>query len=162
MTTAPPRQQPSVRVPGVGPGLATTFLIGLTASGLALATGGRPELVGALVGTAVVAGFFVFGMLNTAIAAAFAPRAALVVALLTYTMQVGALGLLLVALSRSDSTADALDVRWLGGTVIAGALGWTLALVLDTLRTPIDTTPIPAATSTPTTTDVTSSGVVRR
>jgi ATP synthase protein I len=143
-----------------------TFLIGLTACGLALVAGGTPELVGALVGTAVVAGFFLFGMLNAALAAAFAPRASLVVAMLTYTMQVVALGLLLTALTRSDSTADVLDVGWLGGTVIAGALGWTLALVIHALRAPLDTTPIPAATpaSTPTSnsTDVTSSGVVRR
>ena len=159
MTTAPPRQQPSLRVPGVGTGLTVTVLIGLTSSGLALALAGTPQLAGALVGTAVVAGFFVFGMLNTALAAAFAPRAALVVALLTYTMQVVALGLLLVALTRSGATADALDVRWLGGTVIAGALGWSAALVVDALRSTPSSATITSAAATPPPADVTSEGV---
>jgi ATP synthase protein I len=105
------------------------------AAALALATAGGAQLLGVLVGAALVAGFFVFGMVNTAVAAAYAPRVALVVALLTYTLQVVALGLVLVAVSRSELTPDRLDVRWLAGTVIAGALGWTVALVLDALGT---------------------------
>ena len=135
MTTAPLRQQPSMRVPGVGRALLVTLLLAAVASGLSLLTAGKPQLLGALAGSAMVAGFFVFGMVNTALAAAFAPRVALVVALLTYTLQVVALGLVLVAVSRSGLTPDRLDVRWLAGTVIVGALGWTVALVLDALST---------------------------
>ena len=133
MTTAPLRQQPSLRVPGVGRALLVTALVAVGASVLALLTGGQPQLLGALAGTAMVAGFFVFGMVNTALAAAFAPRVALVVALLTYTLQVVVLGMVLVAVSRSGLTPDRLDVRWLAATVIVGALGWTVALVLDAL-----------------------------
>lgn len=133
MTTAPLRHQPSLRLPGVGRALAVTLGLAVLAGALALVVGGAAQLLGVLVGAAMVAGFFVFGTVNTAVAAAFAPRVALVVALLTYTFQVVALGLVLVAVSRSDLTPDRLDVRWLGGTVIAGALGWTVALVLDAL-----------------------------
>ena len=135
MTTAPLRQQPSMRVPGVGRALFVTLLVAIAASGLSLVTAGEPQLLGALAGSAMVACFFVFGMVNTALAAAFAPRVALVVALLTYTLQVVALGLVLVTVSRSGLTPDRLDVRWLAGTVIVGALGWTVALVLDALAT---------------------------
>ena len=135
MTTAPLRQQPSLRVPGAGRALLVTLAVALGAAALARALGGGAQLLGVLVGAAMVAGFFVFGMVNTAVAAAFAPRVALVVALLTYTLQVVALGLVLVAVSRSGLTPDRLDVRWLAGTVIAGALGWTVALVLDALGT---------------------------
>ena len=133
MTTAPLRQQPSMRLPGVGRALVVTLLVAVAAAGLALVTAGGPQLVGALAGAALVAGFFVFGMVNTALAAAFAPRVALLVALVTYTLQVVVLGLVLVAVSRSGLTPDRLDVRWLAGTVIVGALGWTVALVLDAL-----------------------------
>jgi ATP synthase protein I len=150
MTTAPLRQQPSLRMPGVGRALLVTLGVGLLGAALALLVGDGAQLLGVLVGTALVAGFFVFGMLNTAVAAAFAPRVALVVALLTYTLQVVALGLVLVAVSRSGLTPDRLDVAWLAGTVIAGALGWTVALVLDALGT--DHGSSPAA----------SEGVVRR
>jgi ATP synthase protein I len=138
MTTAIPRQEPALRVPGVGRALAVTFLVGIAAAGLALVIAGDEQLVGALVGTAVVAVFFLFGMLNTALAAAFAPRTALMVAMLTYTIQVVGLGVLLAALVRSGVAGDQLDIRWLGGTVIVGALGWTVALVVDALRTPVE------------------------
>ena len=141
MTTETPRQQPAMRVPGVGWALFVTLLVGVSAAGLALATAGSSELLGALAGTALVAVFFVFGMVNTALAAAFAPRASLMVAMLTYTVQVVALGLLLVALTRSQAAADRVDLSWLGGAVIAGALGWTVALVVDALRRPIELTP---------------------
>ena len=151
MTTATLRQTPSMRVPGVGGALAVTLLIGVTSSGLAVIGWGAAQLAGALVGTGVVAAFFVFGMVNTALAAAFAPRVALVVALSTYTVQVVALALLLVAVSRSGMVPDSLDVRWLAGTVIAGAIGWTVALVVDALRTPL-----------PEPDDVTSGEVVHR
>jgi ATP synthase protein I len=141
MTTAPLRQQPAMRVPGVGRALAVTLVVGVSAAVLALAVAGRPQLVGALAGAGLVAVFFCFGMLNTALAAAFAPRTALVVAMTTYTVQVVGLGLLLVALARSGLTDDTLDVRWLGGTVIVGALAWSAALVVGALRSPIDVMP---------------------
>ena len=140
MTTEAPRHQPSMRLPGVGRALAVTLVVGLCACGLAVVTADGPQLVGALAGTGMVAAFFLFGMLNTALAATFAPRAALVMALLTYTMQVVALGLLLVAVSRSGLSPGTLDVRWLAGTVIVGALGWTVALVVGALRDVEDVT----------------------
>ena len=118
----------------MGQALLVTLLVGLCGCGLALVVAEGPQLLGALAGTGLVAAFFLFGMLNTALAAAFVPRAALVMALLTYTMQVVALGLLLVAVTRSGLTPGTLDARWLGGTVIVGALGWTVALVVDALR----------------------------
>jgi ATP synthase protein I len=140
MTTETPRQHPSLRVPGVGPALVVTALVGALACGLAVVLEGRPQVVGAACGAAVVAVFFAFGMLNTAVAATFAPRSSLLVALVTYTVQVVALGLLLSALTRSETTASQLDVRWLGATVIAGAVGWSLALVHDALRRPLHLT----------------------
>jgi ATP synthase protein I len=136
-----------MRLPGVGRALVVTLVVGLLGCGLAVVAADGPQLVGALAGTGLVAGFFLFGMVNAALAATFAPRAALAMALLTYTMQVVALGLLLIAVTRSGLTPGTLDVRWLGGTVIVGALGWTVALVVDALRG-VD--------------DVTSGGAVRR
>lgn len=140
MTTATPRQQPAMRVPGVRWALGVTVAVGLSAVVLAAVLGGSEQVLGALAGTALVAVFFLFGMVNTALAAAFAPRTALLVAMLTYTVQVVGLGILLVALSRSEAAGESLDVRWLAGTVIVGALGWTVALVVDALRQPTEIT----------------------
>jgi ATP synthase protein I len=134
MTTEQLRPSPSLRLPGAGRALVVTVVLGLAACGLAVVVGGGPQVAGALAGTVLVAAFFLFGMVNTALGAAFAPQASLVVALLTYTAQVVALALVLVAVSRSGASPEHLDVRWLAGTVIAGALGWTVALVVDALR----------------------------
>ena len=134
MTTEAPRHRPSLRVPGLGRALVVTLAIAVAATVLATLTSGRPQVVGALIGSALVAGFFLFGMVNTMLAAALAPRIALVVALLTYLLQVVVLALVLVGLHRSGATEHDVDPRWLGGTVIVGALAWSATLVADALR----------------------------
>ena len=67
------------------------------------------------------------------------PTAALLVALLTYTLQVVLMGLLFAVLAESGALDSALDAEWLGGTVIVGTLLWlTIQIVLTTrLRIPV-------------------------
>jgi ATP synthase protein I len=131
--TQPGPPPPSLRVPGLGRALVSTVVLGVVLGVVAQLGEGRPALLGTVVGMALVWGFFLFGALNTGLAAAYAPRASMLVALLTYTVQVVALALVLVAISRSGMAEDTLDVRWLGGTVILGTLVWTGALVVNTL-----------------------------
>jgi ATP synthase protein I len=137
MTTEPPPREPlarpSMRVPGLGPALAVTVLVAALSAGAATLWGEAPQVNGALVGAAMVAGFFLFGTLSASLAAAYAPRLALFVALLTYTLQVVVLGLVLAALTGSGATASSIDVRWLAGVVIAGTLAWMAALVVHAL-----------------------------
>jgi ATP synthase protein I len=118
-----------MRVAGLVPALAMTLCVAVVATGAAVVWGGRPQVNGALVGAAMVAGFFLFGTLGTSLAAAYAPGMALFVALLTYTLQVVVLGLVLVGLTRSGATATSIDVGWLAGVVIAGTLAWMTTLV---------------------------------
>lgn len=161
MTTASPRQKPSLRAPGLHGAVLVTAVVALASAGAAGLLAGRPQVLGAVLGAALVGGFFLFGTLNTALATAYAPRLAMVVALLTYTLQVVLLALVLLALTRSGATDRAVDVRWLAGTVIAGTLGWVLALVGHTLRTvPGSDDGGPVATAQEAV-EVTSSGEVR-
>jgi ATP synthase protein I len=134
MTTERPAPTPSFRVSGVRPALAVTVVVGLAAALAALVFGGRPQLVGVLAGAGLVVAFFLFGALSTSVVAALAPRISLVVALLTYTLQVVLLALVLVVVQRSDAGGRTLDVSWLAGTVIVATLCWTAALVTDALR----------------------------
>jgi ATP synthase protein I len=122
-----------MRVAGLLPALAVTVLVAALATGAAAVWGDRPQVNGALVGAAMVAGFFLFGTLSASLAAAYAPRLALFVALLTYTLQVVVLGMVLVALTRSGATETSIDVGWLAGVVIAGTLAWVTALVVRAL-----------------------------
>ena len=89
--------------------------------------------------------FFSFGAVSVNLVATVAPRASMLVALMTYTLQVLMLALVLVAVSRSGASPETLDVRWLAGAVIAGTLVWMGALLVGTARSVRAGEPTPAA-----------------
>jgi ATP synthase protein I len=62
------------------------------------------------------------------------PSAALLVALLTYTLQVLAMALAFVALQRSGELGESLSREWLAGSVIAGTASWLAVHVATALR----------------------------
>jgi ATP synthase protein I len=95
---------------------------------------GAPAAYGAAIGALIVLGVFGFGSFVVNTVAALMPTAALLVALLTYTLQVVAMGLVFVALSRSGLLGDTLDREWLAGTVIAGTLVWVVCQIVLTMR----------------------------
>lgn len=112
-----------------------TALLGLVAALLGAATSGSAAAYGALVGALLVVAVFGFGTFTVNAVAAIMPAASLLVALLTYTLQVVAMALAFVALSGSGLLGETLDRAWLGGTVIAGTLGWmAVQVVLSTSR----------------------------
>jgi ATP synthase protein I len=86
-----------------------------------------------LVGASIVGAFFCSGAWTVGFAAARAPSMALLVALMTYTLQVVLLAVVFAALDRSGVLGGQ-DRRWLAATVIVGALAWTAALVAHALR----------------------------
>lgn len=134
---APALERPSARVPGLRTAVVVTVVLACLVAGVASVVAGRPQAVGALLGAALVGGFFLFGTLATSVAAAYAPGLSLLVALTTYVLQVVVLGLLLAGLDRSDPAPASPDLGWLAGTVIAGTLVWSLVLVVTALRTPV-------------------------
>ena len=71
------------------------------------------------------------------------PSAALLVALMTYTLQVVLLAALFLALSDSGLLDDGLDRRWLAGTIIAGTFVWLGAHVLLAVRARIPAYELP-------------------
>jgi ATP synthase protein I len=129
-TTEDPLPMVMPSVPGQRSALLLTLVIGAAGAALAVLTGqGERQVLGVLVGAGTVGAFFLFGALTTGFVAAHAPRASLLVALMTYTLQVLLLALLLAAVAGSPELQESLDERWLGGAVLAGALAWTGALV---------------------------------
>lgn len=114
---------------------SATALLGLAAALLGALTSGSAAAYGALVGTVLVVAVFGFGTFTVNAVAALLPAASLLVALLTYTLQVVAMALAFVALSGSGLLDETIDRAWLGGTVIAGTLGWMVVqVVLSTSR----------------------------
>jgi ATP synthase protein I len=114
--------------------LVVTLLIGTAAAVVGAFAAGTPAVLGAAIGTAMVCVFFATGAFVLDVVATLAPAASLLIALLTYTLKVVLVGLVFVALNRSGLLDDAVDARWLGGTVIAGTLAWLVAQVVASTR----------------------------
>lgn len=146
MTTAPRNAPSGGRDDGaggpVGPlagaapraALALTLVPAAVAAGLAAVTTGGAGAAGVLVGTAVVLGFFALGAVVIGAVARVAPAASLLVALLTYTLQVVLVAAVFAGLQRSGALGSSVDARWLAGTVVVGTFCWVAGLVLASLR----------------------------
>lgn len=100
---------------------------------------GRAAAAGALVGAALVVAVLAGGGLALDAVAGLMPTASLLVALLTFTLQVVVLLLTLVALERSGLLGATLDRQWLGGAVIVTTMTWLAVQVRQhtTARVPV-------------------------
>lgn len=149
MTTAPTGRPTPVVAPGVRLAALATTAVGALAVLVALALADAPAVRGALIGAAMVLVFFLFGSVTVNLVAGVMPTAALMVALLTYTLEVVALALVFVALQNSGALESDLDRRWLGLTVIAATLTWTTAQIVGAVRTRIPAYDLPSGPASP-------------
>lgn len=110
---------------------------GLLVTGVGTLLAGAAAARGALVGTLLAVAVLGFGALVVNAVAGVLPSAALLVALLTYTLQVLVMGLVFWAITSaapSGSTDAALDQRWLGLAAIGATLGWMTGQISATVR----------------------------
>lgn len=143
MTTAT-----TARTPDSGlPMLLSAAVAALVAGALVVAIGaiasGAPAAYGALAGTFIVVGVFGFGAFTVNLVARVLPAAALLVAMLTYTLQVVLMAVIFLALTRSGLLDDALDRQWLAAAVITGTLVWLIAQIVATMRARIPAYQLP-------------------
>lgn len=119
--------------------MAAGAIAGLVAALAGAVLEGSSAAAGALVGTAVVIGVFAFGSFAVEVVARVMPALSLLVALLTYTLQLVLMVVVLFALSESGMLGESLDPMWLLGAVILGTAGWMAAqVVINTrLRLPV-------------------------
>lgn len=137
MTTegpASPVAGSGVRVEGLGLASVVVTAVGVLLTLVALLVGGAGAATGAAAGALLVVSFFTFGAFSVNLVATVAPRASMLFALMTYTLQVLLLAVVLIAANRSDLAPATLDPRWLAGTVIVGTLVWMAALLTGALR----------------------------
>ena len=125
---------PTAPVAGLRQALLLTLALAVVGGLLGALVGGSAAAWGVVAGAVLLAGFLLVGVLSTHLVSALAPTLSLLVALMTYTLQVVVLGVVLLAVQSSDLLDSTLDRRWFGGTVILGALGWTVALVVGATR----------------------------
>lgn len=117
----------------LGP-VAAGALAGLVLTGVAASTTGSAGAAGAAIGTVMVLTFFGFGAVVLGVVARVAPAASLLVALLTYTLQVVLVGVVFLALSSGGALDGPVDPRWLSAAVITGTLVWLGAQVTLAVR----------------------------
>ena len=138
MTTARTQPGTSPRPVLVGGPLrvafAVTLVVALSAVAFAALTTGPAGVRGALIGSGMVLVFFGLGALVVNAVASVSPALSLLVALLTYLLQIVLVGLVFVALTQSGALDETVHREWLGGSVIAATLAWMAAQVISATR----------------------------
>jgi hypothetical protein len=102
----------------------STVAVGTVCSIVAWVVAGPASAMSAALATVIVVGFFWSGTIPVVLTnrARLGAAAGLAVLLLTYTLR---LAVVLIIL-RLLGTAEVVDRRWLGGTIIGCALTWTI------------------------------------
>ena len=138
MTTAPlppatrPRRVlagPEIRLAG-----GVTLVTGVLGVLVAALVSGAPGASGAAIGAGMVLVFFGFGAMTVSAVAAVSPAASLLVALLTYVLQVLAVGVVFVALRNSGAMGSTVDPGWVAGGLIAATVCWLATQVVAATR----------------------------
>jgi ATP synthase protein I len=135
------RQGRSVLLGAAGAALVAGLAMALAAWLLADATAVRSVLASTLL-VVVVIGFGVF-VLNTV--ASVMPGATVLVALVTYALQLVVMAAVVLQLVRSGMMADTLDRRWFGGGVAVATLAWMVAQIVAATRARIPVYDLPEA-----------------
>ncbi|SEC78135.1 hypothetical protein SAMN04489844_2976 [Nocardioides exalbidus] len=95
---------------------------------------GRPAVVGAAVGGVLTLAVFGFGLAIVSTVARVMPSASLLVALMTYALQLLVLALGVAAIDRSGIGPDTLRPSWFAAGVIVVTLLWLAGQVLSSVR----------------------------
>lgn len=134
MTTATRQDARRAGVKTVVRAALAALAFGLSVAAVGLVAAGAPAGVAALIGTLVVVVVLFSGALTVTIVADLMPSASLMVALMTYALQMVLLAVVLIPLGRSDWAEEHLDAPWLAAAVIGGALVWTVCQVVLATR----------------------------
>lgn len=119
-------------------GAAVTVVLGLLATVLGGLVSGAAAALEVLVGTGLVVVVCTLGAILVTAVARVSPAASLLVALMTYTLQVVLLLVAFVLLERSGLLGAELHRGWLGGAVIGATVLWlvTQVTLVTTARIP--------------------------
>lgn len=131
----------AVLLGAAGAAFVAGVLLALVAWLFADAAAVRSVAVSTVLVVAVI-GFGVY-VLNTV--ASIMPRATVLVALVTYGVQLVVLAAVVLGLARNGMMDDTLDRRWFGGTVAVTTLVWMVAQIIAATRARIPVYDLPEA-----------------
>ncbi|KRF15355.1 hypothetical protein ASG90_11630 [Nocardioides sp. Soil797] len=110
------------------------FSLGLVASLIGALVSGSAAAYGALAGTVIVVLVFAGGASLVNLVAGINPAASLLIALLTYALQVLLIGMIFYVIADSGLVGDVLAAGWLAGAVIVGTIGWMVCQIMLATR----------------------------
>lgn len=122
---------------GLGVLIGTAAAAALLGLGLALVAGlvaGGSAALGVLAGLGLALSVFALGNLAVYLVAGVMPAASLLVALVTYTLQVVAMVALFALLTDSGVFRETLDRQWFGVAIIVVTVAWMIAQIVLTTR----------------------------
>jgi ATP synthase protein I len=122
---------------------AVAVTVGLALALVGSLTTGSAAAYAALAGTGFAVAIFAFGSFTVHVVSTVMPAASLLFAMLTYTLQVGLMALVFVALSRSGALDGTLDREWFAGAIITATLCWLVAQILLATRARIPVFDLP-------------------
>jgi hypothetical protein len=102
--------------------------------GVGALTDGRPAVVGAATGGLLTLAVFALGVAVVGMVARLLPSASLLVALLTYALQLLVLALSVTAIERAGVTGATLSRPWFAAGVIAVTLLWVVGQLVAATR----------------------------
>jgi hypothetical protein len=114
--------------------LLVALTLAVVATGVAAVVSGPSGAAGAAIGAGMVLLFFGTGAFVVNAVASVSPAAALLVALLTYLLQVVLVAVVLIALDRSGLLGSTVDRGWAAGSVIAATLVWSATHIISVGR----------------------------
>ena len=97
-------------------------------------TDGRPGVVGAAVGGVVTLMVFALGLAAVGFVARLLPGASMLVALMTYALQLLVLALVVTGIDRADAGAETLSRGWFAAAVIVVTLTWLVGQLVAATR----------------------------
>ena len=132
MTTA--RSAAPRRAPWVRAAVLPSLVVGLLATAVSAAADGSAGAWGALLGLVLVTGFFVLGQVVLSVLRSIEPVMLLLVALMTYGLQIVVLLAVYASFQRHPSWGDAVSTQALGITVLACTAVWLVGIVWASRR----------------------------
>ena len=113
-------------------------------------TVGATAAAGAAVGGALALAFLVFGSVTVYAATSLAPQSSMLVALMTFLLQVVLVAAVFLALDRSGVVGEQLAASWVAGGVVTAAVSWILAQLVASARArvPVYDIDLPGAPAT--------------
>jgi len=118
--------------------------VGGAVVGVAALSSGSDAAVAALLGGLIAAGVLVLGSVVVNVVASLLPAASLMVALLTYLLQVVVMALVFVALSGSALLATSTARTWLSAAAITVTVAWLVGQIWLATRMRIPAYDLPA------------------